>query len=197
VISKGDGLSGKFYKYWNYQGNFNFFSRSVGLEIVGKRVYTPASVDFLMILVIYALVHRMKSAAIGRNFQDHCLTGLIYISMFLELPTKIWLIYGMGNLQQLFGSELKQHGQSKGRDLPLMVFMPTQLWQHVTFASFARLTTQGKSYWKWSLTSLVCQHAVIAIFLKWHEQLLIWLARKTFSRDIWQRRFSIGGWIGK
>jgi len=94
VITKSDGFPGQSIRQLNYQGNFNFSARLRRLEIIGKGIHTHVNVDFLMITVTYALVRHMKSAVIGKSFQDHCSTGLIYISMFLESPTKTWLIYG-------------------------------------------------------------------------------------------------------
>jgi hypothetical protein len=47
VIAESDGLYRKFWKRWNFKGNFDFISRSDQFEILGKGVHTPASTDFL------------------------------------------------------------------------------------------------------------------------------------------------------
>jgi len=65
VISKSDGLSGKFCKLWNSQRYFDFPGGLSGLEIVGKGAHIPVNVDSSMILATYALVIHMKFAAIG------------------------------------------------------------------------------------------------------------------------------------
>ena len=150
-----------------------------------------------MILVTYVLVRRMISNVTGSVFPAPCSTASTCTSKFLASSTRTWPIRWTVSLRRPSVPESKPHGKSNGNASPLTTCTATPICRHVIYESSVRSMSRARNCWRWSPTDWGYRPAVIAASSRWLGRSLIWRARSRSARNIWPRRYSTVGLIGR